>query len=160
MSTPTDLPAIYNLAEFFVFPSLYEGFGLPVVEAMACGTPVITTRGSSLEEVAGTAADIVDPLDVTGLADAIVRLASDPARRAALGERGLARAREFSWTRSARETLAIYRAVAGLASQPIGHDAPALPPMTEARPLSAPAASSSASSSSASSLPSAQSVSR
>jgi glycosyltransferase involved in cell wall biosynthesis len=130
-----DLPAIYNLAEFFVFPSLYEGFGLPVVEAMACGTPVITTRGSSLEEVAGTAAVIVDPLNTTDLASAIVRLASTPSLRAALSRQGLVRARDFSWTRSARETLDIYRAVAGLATLPLATrtpEGPLMPQMPDA----------------------------
>ena len=72
-----DLPAIYNLGDFFVFPSLYEGFGLPVVEAMACGTPVITSNTSSLGEIAGDAAETIDPLDTEAMTDAIVRLATD-----------------------------------------------------------------------------------
>lgn len=105
-----DLPAIYSLAEMFVFPSLYEGFGLPVVEAMACGTPTIIGRTSSLTEIGGSAVSIVDPLDTTALGDAMVTLAHDRDRRRELSEAGLARAREFSWDRAARETLAVYRA--------------------------------------------------
>jgi glycosyltransferase involved in cell wall biosynthesis len=108
-----DLPAIYSLSELFVFPSIYEGFGLPVVEAMACGTPVITSNNSSLEEIASGAADTVDPLDYEALAAAIVRLASDGDRRRMLAERGLARAREFSWTRTAKDMLALYGYAAG-----------------------------------------------
>ena len=144
-----DLPAIYNLADFFVFPSLYEGFGLPVVEAMACGTPVITTQGSSLEEVAGGAAMIVDPLSTTDLAAAIARLADNPGLRASLAQLGLARARQFSWTRCARETLAIYRGVAGLTT-PLAHDA--VLPVGEAPGLAQPAVPSVSSASSASSV--------
>jgi glycosyltransferase involved in cell wall biosynthesis len=110
-----DLPVIYNLGEVFVFPSVYEGFGLPVVEAMACGTPVITTRTSSLEEIASGAAEIVDPRDPEALADAIVAVGSDEARRRDLSARGLARAREFSWSRTAREMLGVYGRAAGFA---------------------------------------------
>ena len=90
-----DLPAIYNLGELFVFPSVYEGFGLPVVEAMACGTPVITSNTSSLDEIAGGAAETVDPYDTDALAAAIVA-AGDRCRTGAeiSRERGLARARD------------------------------------------------------------------
>jgi glycosyltransferase involved in cell wall biosynthesis len=107
-----DLPALYNLAEFFVFPSLHEGFGLPVLEAMACGVPVIVGRNSSLVEVAGDAAEAVDATDVEALGDALVRLARNAELRRARARQGLARARAFSWRRAARETLAIYRCVA------------------------------------------------
>jgi glycosyltransferase involved in cell wall biosynthesis len=103
-----DLPVIYNLAEFFAFPSIYEGFGLPVIEAMACGTPVITANASSLAEIAGGAAYTVDPHDVDALTGAIVALASDSERREELSRRGLARAQEFSWARTARDMLALY----------------------------------------------------
>jgi glycosyltransferase involved in cell wall biosynthesis len=108
-----DLALIYNLGELFVFPSLYEGFGLPVIEAMACGVPVITTSTSSLEEIATGAAEIVSPHDTDALAHAIVTLSEDEERRRDLAERGLARAREFSWTRTAREMLALYGKAAG-----------------------------------------------
>jgi glycosyltransferase involved in cell wall biosynthesis len=111
-----DLPVIYNLAEVFVFPSIYEGFGLPVVEAMACGTPVITANTSSLREIAEGAAETIDPLSTEALIDALVRLTGDAERRADLARRGLARAAEFSWTRTAREMLAVYQRAAGVAA--------------------------------------------
>ena len=100
-----DLPALLSGARLFVFPSLYEGFGLPVLEAMACGTPVVCSNTSSLPEVAEDAAVLVDPLDVEGLAAAIGRVLGDEELRAKLIERGFEQAREFSWDRCARETL-------------------------------------------------------
>ena len=106
-----DLPALYTMAEMFVFPSVYEGFGLPVIEAMACGTPVVTADVAALAEVAGGAAVHVASLDVEALGETLVALANDPERRAALSARGLERAREFSWRRAALETLAVYRHV-------------------------------------------------
>jgi glycosyltransferase involved in cell wall biosynthesis len=109
-----DLPGLYNLGEFFVFPSLYEGFGLPVVEAMACGTPVITANTSSLLEIAGDAAETVDPSSVEELAQAIVRLAGDAAWREELSARGLTRAKSFSWAQTAREMLSVYQRAAGV----------------------------------------------
>jgi glycosyltransferase involved in cell wall biosynthesis len=111
-----DLPAIYNLADFFVFPSLYEGFGLPVVEAMASGLPVITSNTSSLGEIAGDAAATIDPLNTEALADAIVRLATDEELRREVGRRGLRRSQMFSWTQTAREMLAVYHRAAGVAT--------------------------------------------
>jgi glycosyltransferase involved in cell wall biosynthesis len=109
-----DLPSIYNLAEMFAFPSIYEGFGLPVIEAMACGTPVITSNTSSLGEIASGAAETVDPYSVDAIAAAMLRLAHDESWRAELRTRGLARARRFSWARTAREMLTVYRRAAGV----------------------------------------------
>jgi glycosyltransferase involved in cell wall biosynthesis len=109
-----DLPAIYNLGEFFAFPSLYEGFGLPVVEAMACGIPVLTSTTSSLGEIAGDAAETIDPTDTDAIADAIVRLATDADLRRDRAERGFQRARGFSWAQTARDMLAVYHRAAGV----------------------------------------------
>ncbi len=107
-----DLPAIYNLAEMFVFPSVYEGFGLPVVEAMACGTPVVTGRVAALNEVTGDAAEQVESLDAVTLGDALVALATHRERREELARLGRLRARAFSWERAAAETLQVYREAA------------------------------------------------
>jgi len=104
-----DLAALYSLAEMFVFPSLYEGFGLPVIEAMACGTPVITGHVAALTEVGGNAVEHVGHLNADSLGDAMVRLASDARRREELSSLGLQRAHTFSWQRAARETLKVYR---------------------------------------------------
>jgi glycosyltransferase involved in cell wall biosynthesis len=102
-----DLPALLSGATAFVLPSLYEGFGLPVLEAMACGTPVIAANVSSLPEVVGDAGLLVNPLDSDALAAAMQRLLTDAALRAELRQRGLARAKLFSWPRCAQETLAV-----------------------------------------------------
>ena len=107
------LPRLYAEADFFVYPSLYEGFGLPVLEAMACGTPVITSNVSSLPEVAGGAALLVDPASTTELSDAMLRLAGDAELRAQLRIKGLRRAAVFSWERTAEETWQIYQEVMG-----------------------------------------------
>ncbi len=107
-----DLPALYGGAGLFVFPSLYEGFGLPVLEAMACGAPVVCSDRASLPEVAGEAALLVDPTDVEALAEAITRLLADEDLREEMRRRALARAAEFSWERTARMTLAVYRQLA------------------------------------------------
>jgi glycosyltransferase involved in cell wall biosynthesis len=106
-----DLPALYTLAEMFVFPSIYEGFGLPVVEAMACGTPVVTGRVAALDEVTGGAVEHVEHLDADSLGEAMVRLASSRRRREMLSAQGLRRVAAFSWERAARETLNVYRQV-------------------------------------------------
>ena len=105
------LAALYRLAAVFVFPSLYEGFGLPPLEAMASGTPVITSNVSSLPEVVGDAALMIDPYDPAAIADAIRRVLDDAALRADLRLRGLAHAREFSWERSIRRVREIYSEV-------------------------------------------------
>jgi glycosyltransferase involved in cell wall biosynthesis len=102
------LAALYRLANVFVFPSLYEGFGLPPLEAMASGTPVITSNVSSLPEVVGDAALMIDPCHSAAIADAMGRVLTDPALHADLRTRGLARAREFSWERSIKRVREIY----------------------------------------------------
>lgn len=102
------LPALYSAADMLVTPSFYEGFGLPALEAMACGTPVIVSDVSSLPEVVGDAGVRIDPRDVEGLAHAMARVVQDSALRSALQAAGLARARQFTWEDAARELLAVY----------------------------------------------------
>jgi glycosyltransferase involved in cell wall biosynthesis len=109
-----DLPAVYSAAEIFVYPSLYEGFGLPVVEAMACGTPVVTSTAGALPEVAGDAARCVDPRDPDALAALLGELRDDPEQRRMLAERGRVHAARFTWERCARETFAVYEEAAQL----------------------------------------------
>ena len=99
-----ELPALYSAADAFAFPSLHEGFGLPVVEAMACGVPVLTSNISATAEVAGDAAVLVDPLSVDAIRDGLRRLLEDGELRTDLSARGRARAAEFSWRRAADET--------------------------------------------------------
>lgn len=106
-----DLPLLYNAAKAFAFPSLYEGFGLPLLEAMACGTPVLTSRTSSLPEVAGEAALFVDPYSVEEIAAGLHCLLTDEARRAELQRLGLAQAARFNWQETAHRTLAVYKQV-------------------------------------------------
>jgi glycosyltransferase involved in cell wall biosynthesis len=102
-----DLPALLSGAEIFAFPSLYEGFGFPVLEAMACGVPVVCSSTSSLPEVAGDAALLVEPLDVEAIASALFRLLTEPDLRRELVELGFAQARRFSWRRCAEEAMAV-----------------------------------------------------
>jgi glycosyltransferase involved in cell wall biosynthesis len=106
------LAALYRLATVFVFPSLYEGFGLPPLEAMAAGTPVITSNVSSLPEVVGDAALLIDPMDPASIADALARVLCDSTLRADLVRRGQARAKVFSWERSAARVHEVYRELA------------------------------------------------
>lgn len=106
-----DLPALYNLATCFAFPSLYEGFGLPVLEAMACGTPVVCSHLASLPEVAGDAAYLADPREPTALAQALLEVLEDAALRRRLREAGLRRAATFTWARTAAATANVYREV-------------------------------------------------
>jgi glycosyltransferase involved in cell wall biosynthesis len=106
-----ELGALYGAARLCAYPSLYEGFGLPVAEAMACGCPVVTSNVSSLPEVAGDAALLVDPSSVDEIAAGIAALWTDPTRRHELSAKGRARASCFTWERTARETAALYEAV-------------------------------------------------
>ncbi len=103
-----DKPALYAGAQVFLFPALYEGFGLPPLEAMACGTPVLCANASSLPEVAGDAAITLPPDNASAWADAIRAVLTDDARRAEMRERGIVQARKFSWARCAEETLNVY----------------------------------------------------
>jgi glycosyltransferase involved in cell wall biosynthesis len=107
------LAVLYRLASVFVFPSLYEGFGLPPLEAMASGTPVVTSNVSSLPEVADEAAVLIDPYDPAAIADGIRQVLTNPALRASLIEKGFERVRGYSWERSVRRIRAIYGEVAG-----------------------------------------------
>ncbi|MBN1921069.1 MAG: glycosyltransferase family 4 protein [Anaerolineae bacterium] len=104
-----DLPALYTAADIFVFPSLYEGFGLPVIEAMACGTPVACANTSSLPEVLGDAAVLFDPTQTEAIADALRRVLGDADLRTDLRRQGLAQVAKFSWSQTAQETLVLYR---------------------------------------------------
>ncbi|MGH7231600.1 MAG: glycosyltransferase family 4 protein [Nitrospiraceae bacterium] len=106
-----DLGLLYSCADVFVFPSIYEGFGMPVLEAMACGAPVITSKTTALPEVAGDAAVLVDPVHVEELADAIVRVLDDQDLRESLRAKGFERVKRFTWEQAARRTLKVYRQV-------------------------------------------------
>jgi glycosyltransferase involved in cell wall biosynthesis len=103
-----DLPYFYSAADVFVYPSLYEGFGLPVMESMACGTPVVTSLGSSLDEVAGNAALLIDPLDELSIVGAMKQMLGDPQLAKRLTQDGLRRSQEFSFRNAARQTIDVY----------------------------------------------------
>jgi glycosyltransferase involved in cell wall biosynthesis len=107
-----DKPPLYSAATVYVFPSLYEGFGIPVLEAMACGAAVVTSNRSALPEVAGDAAYYVDPYEVTAIRDAMQELLENGVLRDELRERALERARHFSWKRVAEQTLEVYKKLA------------------------------------------------
>jgi glycosyltransferase involved in cell wall biosynthesis len=106
-----DLPLVYNLAEVFVFPSLYEGFGIPTLEAMSCGIPVIAADNSSLPEAVGDAGILIDAQDVEALAQALAQVLDDQDLNYTLRERGLARAKLFTWEKAAQALLATYQHV-------------------------------------------------
>ncbi len=105
----SELLALYSLAHVFVFPSFFEGFGIPVLEAMACGVPVITSNTSSLPEVAGDAALLVDPHSVQEIADAIIRVLSEPQLQEELRQKGYVQAQRYTWEQSARKLLGVYQ---------------------------------------------------
>ena len=114
----TDLPALYSGALCFVYPSYFEGFGLPPLEAMKCGTPVIVGNRTSLPEVVGDAALSVDPFDIDAIAAAIKKLVNDSTLRKELSVKGQRRAKEFSWRETARQTLVVYKEVAQASANP------------------------------------------
>jgi glycosyltransferase involved in cell wall biosynthesis len=107
--TDEDLPALYRTATAFVYPSLFEGFGLPPIEAMACGTPVVTSNTSCLPEVTGEAALLIDPLDEQQIADALLRIVGDSDLRTRLRAAGLEQAKRFTWREAAEKTLRLYQ---------------------------------------------------
>jgi glycosyltransferase involved in cell wall biosynthesis len=119
-----DLAALYQSALALVFPSIYEGFGIPIVEALASGCPVVTTNWGTMKEIAGDAALLVDARKPQEIADAVLRLATDPALRQELQSRGLERAKRFTWQETARLTLQAFRSLgdrpARTAGQTIG----------------------------------------
>lgn len=103
-----DLPALYNLTDLFVFPSLYEGFGLPPLEALACGTLVVTSNASSLPEVVGEAGLMVEATDTKALAEAMKRVLEDVALREGMVAKGLEQAKKFTWEKAAAKLLSLY----------------------------------------------------
>ncbi|GAB7121147.1 hypothetical protein JCM9743_36180 [Natrinema sp. JCM 9743] len=103
---------LYDNAALFVFPSLYEGFGLPILEAMSVGTPTLTSDCGAMSEVAGDAAHLVDPTDVDAIASGIEHVLDDPEKRHNLSQRGKQRATTFSWERTAKQTAIVYEEVA------------------------------------------------
>jgi glycosyltransferase involved in cell wall biosynthesis len=113
-----DKAPLYSAATVFAFPSLYEGFGMPVLEAMACGTPVVTSNVSALPEVAGDASLLVDPYEPRAIADGLEELLESQARREELSRRGLERARRFTWRQVAEQTVRVYRQTLTGTSQP------------------------------------------
>jgi len=103
------MPVLYNLAKTYVYPSLYEGFGLPVLEAMQCGCPVVASNATSIPEVAGNAAILVNPLDKKEISDAIYRVLTDIQLREKLISSGYKQTQKFSWDKCAKEMLEVIR---------------------------------------------------
>jgi glycosyltransferase involved in cell wall biosynthesis len=103
-----DLPVLYNLSDIFIFPSLYEGFGLPLLEAMACGVPVISSRASCLPEIGGDGAVYFSPGNAQELADKVLEIINNISLRNSMIEKGLKRSERFSWETMAEKTLSIY----------------------------------------------------
>jgi len=106
-----ELPYIYNGADLFVYLSLFEGFGIPPLEAMVCGVPVICSDATSLPEVVGDAGILVNPMDQEGVEKAILNVLGSPSLRREMQEKGFLQAKKFSWERTARETLEVYRKI-------------------------------------------------
>lgn len=106
-----DLPILYNACAFVAYLSLYEGFGLPIVEAMSCGAPILASNSSSIPEIAGDAALFVDPYSIDALTDGLMRLAQDGALRGTLREKGTEQAKKYDWRLTARQTIEVYRSV-------------------------------------------------
>jgi len=109
-----DLLGLYNHADAFVFPSVFEGFGIPILEAMGCGCPVVASRCTSIPEIAEEAVEYFEPTDFDDIASTILRVCQDSKLRASLRERGFSQARKFSWEKMADETMAVYRKVSGV----------------------------------------------
>lgn len=112
--TEKDTALLYNLAEVFAYPSLYEGFGIPPLEAMACGCPVVTSNVSSLPEAVGDSGLLVDPRSADDLTTSLLRILESPSLRKELSEKGLAQARTFSWENAAQKTLELYQSLCGM----------------------------------------------
>ena len=106
-----ELAYLYNLANVFIYPSFYEGFGLPPLEAMACGTPVIVSRVSSMPEICGDAAYYVDPMKMSSISEAIYTVATNENLKNILKGKGLLQAEQYNWDKSAQEHLAVFREV-------------------------------------------------
>jgi glycosyltransferase involved in cell wall biosynthesis len=106
-----DLPAIYNLAKVFVYPSYYEGFGLPVLEAMACGCPVITSSTSSLSEIVGNAAILINPTNIKDITEVILKIVSNKKLKLELIKQGLKQVKKFNWQNCAKKTLNVYQSL-------------------------------------------------
>jgi glycosyltransferase involved in cell wall biosynthesis len=109
----SELPAVYSLADLFAFPSLYEGFGIPLLEAMGCGCPIVTANTATPPEVTHGAACLVDPLDSQAIADGIYKVIQDRTLRDTMIAAGLLRAKDFSWDKCAKQLLAVFQARQG-----------------------------------------------